>query len=126
MEIAFLPAPDEGSLYQETVQRDLNAATSQLTGPGISHRRFTQDSIDVVTINLGEVIIKLGIGVITGVASVAAAWLHARAGRKLRIKIGDIEVEAGTPKELKGLLETVQKVEREAAERSTSGNRWTL
>jgi hypothetical protein len=32
------------------------------------------------------------------------AWLQGRAGRTLRLKMGDIEVEANSPGELYGLL----------------------
>ncbi len=42
--------------------------------------------------------------------TVLGAWLNARYGRKVRVKIGDIEAEARTPEELERLLEKAQKI----------------
>jgi hypothetical protein len=36
------------------------------------------------------------------------AWLQGRAGRKLRLKVGDVEVEARTPEEIEQLLQRAQ------------------
>ena len=37
-----------------------------------------------------------------------AAWIGARSGRKVRVKVGDIEVEAGTAAEASALLQQAQ------------------
>ena len=54
---------------------------------------------------LGEFFIKLapGIGPVAGAA--IGAWLHAKYGRKVRLKVGDIEAEAQTEEQVKRLLE---------------------
>jgi hypothetical protein len=38
---------------------------------------------------------------------VLVAWLQGRAGRKVRLKFGDIEVEGRTSEDLKRLLELI-------------------
>ncbi len=43
-------------------------------------------------------------------ATALGAWLHARYGRKVRIKVGEIEAEAQTPEELEKLLEKAQEI----------------
>lgn len=40
-----------------------------------------------------------------------SAWFQGRAGRKLRLKVGDLEVEARTPEEIEQLLELAQALE---------------
>jgi hypothetical protein len=38
-------------------------------------------------------------------SAAALAWLQGRAGRRLRLKVGDIEVEARTPEEGEQMLQ---------------------
>jgi hypothetical protein len=44
------------------------------------------------------------------VGTIVGAWLTTRNGRKVRVKVGDIEVEAGTPEEVERLLEQALKI----------------
>jgi hypothetical protein len=46
----------------------------------------------------------LGPPVISGLAGYAAAWVQARNGRKVRIRIGEIEAEARSISEIETLL----------------------
>jgi hypothetical protein len=39
------------------------------------------------------------------IAAALTAWFQGRAGRKVRMRVGDIEIEAGTRKEFDRLLE---------------------
>ena len=41
---------------------------------------------------------------IAAIAGVVGAWLHAKYGRKARLKIGDVEAEAQTVEEVERLL----------------------
>src|ERR1700744_1650361 len=65
----------------------------------------TMDGVGAIGGLVGEFVIPLAqvIGPVLGVTAVA--WLQGRAGRKLRLKAGDIEVEARTPEEIGQLLE---------------------
>ncbi|MGF6988758.1 hypothetical protein F0160_36855 [Paraburkholderia sp. JPY303] len=42
------------------------------------------------------------------VSAAAVAWFQGRAGRKMRLKVGDVEVEARTPEEVEQLLSAVR------------------
>jgi hypothetical protein len=61
-------------------------------------------------------------------AAVAVAWLHARSGRKVRLKFGDVEAEARTPEEVEQLLDRLACFRNEASqpvshtERQSSAN----
>jgi hypothetical protein len=52
----------------------------------------------------GQFLVTLGPAVIAAIAAVAGAWVHARYGRKVRLKVGDIEAEARTTEEIEALL----------------------
>ncbi|RQS57832.1 hypothetical protein DID96_36530 [Burkholderia sp. Bp8963] len=74
----------------------------------VSAITFTMDSVGASGSLVGEFVIPLAqvIGPVLGGAAVA--WLQGRAGRKLRLKVGDLEVEARTPEEIGQLLEQAQ------------------
>jgi hypothetical protein len=55
--------------------------------------------------------------VIAAVAAVAATWVRARNGRKVRLKFGSVEAEARTPEEIGELLKRVGEFEEEANSR---------
>jgi hypothetical protein len=65
---------------------------------------------------VGEFVMPLAqvIGPVLGGAAVA--WLQARAGRKLRLKVGDLEVEARTPAEIEQLLQQAQALQASEGE----------
>ena len=59
----------------------------------------------VTTSFVGEFIVPLAQVVGTlGVGGILVAWLQGRAGRKVRLKVGDIEAEARTAEEVEKLL----------------------
>jgi hypothetical protein len=65
------------------------------------------DAVDAHGFPLPEFIVAmktLGPPVITALAGYAAAWVQARNGRKVRIRIGEIEAEARTVAEIEKLL----------------------
>ncbi len=45
------------------------------------------------------------------VCAILAAWLHARKGRKVRLKVGEIEAEAQTVNDVQRLLELAAQAE---------------
>lgn len=47
---------------------------------------------------------------LTLVGIVVGAWLNSRAGRTVRVKVGDIEAEASTPAQVLELLERAQQL----------------
>ena len=45
-------------------------------------------------------------------AAALATWIGTRAGRKVKIKVGEVEIEAGSAKEVKDLLDQAQEFKR--------------
>jgi hypothetical protein len=46
------------------------------------------------------------------IGGVAGAWFHARYGRKVRLKVGELEAEAQTIEEVEKLLERAQEIQQ--------------
>jgi len=61
---------------------------------------------------LGDFLIKFAPTVGPVLAAAGGAWLHAKYGRKIRLKIGDIEAEAQTVEEVEKLLAKAQEIQR--------------
>jgi hypothetical protein len=54
-------------------------------------------------------VIELAHSPLAGViAAAVGAWLHARYGRKVRLRVGDIEVEAQSERQVRRLLEQAE------------------
>jgi hypothetical protein len=108
--LTLVPAGDDGDRFSEGCQRELRHFYDQLRAgqTQVRPRIFTMDSVGAGGGLVGEFVIPLAqvIGPVLGGAAVA--WLQGRAGRKLRLNVGDVEVEARTPEEIEQLLKQAQ------------------
>jgi hypothetical protein len=106
-EIVLQRAPDDASVNDPEFQKELREFSRSLSAAGVafSQRAMAFDSADALGFPLAEFVIKaLSPAVIPAAAAVCGAWVQARYGRKVRLKIGDIEVEGRTTEEIKTLL----------------------
>lgn len=105
--IKLLPSAGDGELFTPDCQAGVRAFFQQLRDTGvIAHpAAFTMDCAGASGCLVGEFVLPFAqiAGPAIGVA--VAAWFQGRAGRKLRLKVGDIEVEATTMQELEQLLD---------------------
>jgi hypothetical protein len=88
-------------------QEELSAFSKSLHAVGVpfSQRARPFDEFLGEGYPLAEFVIKdLGFPLIAGAAHVCAAWVEARYGRKLRLKIGDVVAEGQTSEEIERLL----------------------
>ena len=90
-------------------QKELADFAQSLRAQGIQSaaRAFALDACGAVGGLSGEFTL-IATTIIKGAAAVAVAWFHARGGRKVRVKYGDMEVEATTLDELKTALHLVE------------------
>lgn len=102
----LIPAADDPPRSSQEVQTEFWSVTHSLQARGlkVSSRVFVRDSVDGGMTNLGQLTIDLARDFVPAVAAVLGAWAQARFGRKLRLKVGDTEVEARTPEEIEKLL----------------------
>ncbi|SDN00205.1 hypothetical protein SAMN05216360_10531 [Methylobacterium phyllostachyos] len=70
------------------------------------------DSVDAVGFALPEYIIPLAQAVGPTLGVILVAWLQGRAGRKVRLKVGDVEAEARTADEVERLLNKAAEMQR--------------
>lgn len=94
--IKLVRAPDDPALFSKEFQAEFRSVLEELRGAGVKADAsfMTMDSPGAGGGYTGEIIIPIiqyGMPVITGALG---AWLTARFGRKIRIKTGDVEVEA--------------------------------
>lgn len=104
--LILVAAPDDSAVADPEYQRGLRAVSGALRDAGIlsAQRRMTFDADGAAGYSVGQYIISLApvAGPVIGVA--VGAWITARSGRKLRIKVGDIEMEANSPAEIDHLM----------------------
>ncbi len=107
----LLKASDEPPTFSEEGQLVLREVMSAIRDHHIDVDApfMTLDAADAIGGYTGEiaVLIQSVSPVLTGILG---AWLQSKAGRKVRLKVGDIEVEASTVDEVKQLLQHAQAV----------------
>jgi hypothetical protein len=108
IEIRLKRAPDDPAERDFAFQSELRAFSATLHSAGIrySQRAMAFDSSAAVGYPLAEFIIKeLGPAAIGVIDAAVGAWVSGRSGRKVRLKVGDIEAEARTIDEVERLLQ---------------------
>lgn len=106
LRLTLVRAPDDEASFSPGYQRELrqfyNLARAE--GGTVGPVTFTMDSVEGGNGLVGEFIIPFTPVATPTLNAAASAWLKGRTGRRLRLKIGDAEVEADSPGELYGLL----------------------
>ena len=114
LDLTLLPAPDEGPMSGREVQNAIAGVSRELhrTGVRYSQRGMAFDSADAVGFALPEYVIPLIQAVGPTFVAILVAWLQNRAGRKVRLKVGDVEAEARTAQEVERLLTKAMEMQR--------------
>jgi hypothetical protein len=73
---------------------------------------FPERPRGVIPQGLPEDLVKFAATLGPMLGTAVGAWLHAKYGRKVRLKIGDIEAEAQTMQEVETLLNKAQEIQR--------------
>ena len=114
VEISLKRAPDDARVNDPKFQEELTEFSKSLRAAGISYSQhgIAFDAVSAVGYALPEFVVALKvIGPTLGVIFVA--WLQGRSGRKIRLKIGEVEVEARTAEEVENLLEKAKQFQQE-------------
>lgn len=107
LEVELGSAPDDPPITDSSFQQELANFDSALKEAGItcSQMHVALHSIDAHGYGLAEFAIEyLGPSAIGIVTAAVTGWFAGRAGRKARLKFGDVEAEARTPEEVEQLL----------------------
>lgn len=117
LQLTLIPAPDDPRLKSSAYQAELRQLEQDLQSKGIQASalfevREAWTPVPMPAPYLGDFFIKLTTAIGPVLGAVVGAWLHARYGRKVRLKIGDIEAEAQTAEEVEKLLARAQEIQR--------------
>lgn len=115
----LLNAPDDPPIFSEAGQVPLRTVMAAFKENRIEVDApfMTLDSIDAMGGYTGEIaVLASAFGPV--LAGILGAWLQSKAGRKVRLKDGDIEIEAPTVEDVGKLLEMAaeQRAKREGKE----------
>jgi len=104
--ITLRRAPDDPPEPDPKFQEELREFCKSLHAAGVTfaQRGMAFDAADAVGFTVGQFLITLGPAVIAAVAAVCGGWVQARYGRKVRLKIADVEAEGRTVEEIGSLL----------------------
>jgi hypothetical protein len=113
LEVTLIPLSDEAYSWEMQTAFEEFAAEAQsndvliFSKPVVVPPGYVGAPADLLS---GEFLLKLipMIGPIVGTAT--GAWLHARYGRKVRLKAGELEAEAQTVEEVERLLARAQEI----------------
>jgi hypothetical protein len=115
-EIKFIleRSPEDGPQFSREHQASIGEVFTAFHNEGIKIQAtaFAMDAVDAVGGATGEF---LAFVKVLGPATIGAlgGWLAGRNGRKVKIKVGEIEAEANTVKDLDQVLERVGKIKHE-------------
>lgn len=111
LSISFTASPDDPEYRDPAYQAELYAIEKALKGDGLrvqSAANFQKSGTGGTWLTGDFVIYLKNVG--PYIPPIIVAWITARTGRKVRIKVGDTEIEAANVEQIKTLLETVEKL----------------
>jgi hypothetical protein len=107
-------SPEDEPQFSREYQAEMGKVFTAFHNEGIKIQTtaFAMDAVDAFGGATGEF---LAFAKILGPATIAAVggWLAGRNGRKVKIKVGEIEAEANSVKQLDEVLERVEKINRD-------------
>jgi hypothetical protein len=107
----LIGAADDPPTFSVAFQDDLRPFLDALrrNDPDAQLGFMALDSADTVSGYTGEIVIPIIKAASPSLVAVFVGWLTAKAGRKVRLRDGDLEVEAPTVEEVERLLEMAAK-----------------
>jgi hypothetical protein len=105
--LILLPSEADDGRYSDQCQGELRHFYGQLRAGGMKvlYRIYTNDGIHAAGALTGEFVTPVASVIGPVLATAVAGWFAGKTGRKLRLKHGDIAVEAGSEEELERLLD---------------------
>ena len=115
LRLSLIPAPEDPTVYNANYQKELREFKQSLQGQGllVDFGRQLLGSWEGGFFLLGDFLVKFleKLGPL-GLAGIAGAWIQAKNGRKVRLKVGDLEAEAQSVEEVERLLVRAQEIQQ--------------
>ena len=116
LRLRLIPAPDDLAPSNPEYQKELRNLYQALKSEGLeaTARSFAHDAVGGGGGLTGEfaLIVTALAPVIAGASALAGAWLHAKYGRKVSVKFGDVAASASTVEELEKVLRLVEEFQQ--------------
>ena len=116
MKIFFEPAPEDRESSEAYLQ-ELETFQASASAGGVSLTPFGSNPIvaSPTLEALGQFVVDHADVAKTILLPLFGAWLHAHYGRKVRLRVGDIEAEAQTREEVERLFDKGQEIQQRNA-----------
>lgn len=114
LHLTFLPAPDDPDYRERAYQNELEKVEQSLQAsvPDVQSVSYFQKSATGGSWLTGEFIMYLS-ALGTPLGALLGSWITAKFGRKVKIKVDDIEVEAANLEQIDELLNRVREFKAE-------------
>lgn len=108
IDIRLLPNANEGSIREAAIQQDFHRIRSGISAEGlpIEVQSYSEKSADGATWLIGEFIVPI-MAASSAMWMLIGTWLQAKHGRRMRLKIGDVEAEATSIEEVQSLMKII-------------------
>lgn len=112
--LVLVTAPDEPPLSSEACQSEIRTLAESLRAHGVEPSNDAlnlREAWSPDTLQLGgEFTVKLISAIVPPLITALAGWLHGRNGRRVHLKVDDIEVDAPSIGEVERLLVRARKL----------------
>ena len=109
LELLLITTPDDAPWWTPEYQDEMSDLDCLLADGGVHHSCLVAEGGPgcmgpLEAPALGELFIKLTEHAVPVIGTAVGVWLHAKYGRRVRLKVGDIEAEAQTAEQVEKLL----------------------
>ena len=124
LQVRLLKAAEDAATFGESYQAELRQFKQQLEAAGlaVSPTFAVFDSPGAGGGLTGQFLLSwapTAVSILSTVSVVAVTWMNAKAGRKLRLKVGDVELEANNPAEIDHLITQALALKAQLAEQDS-------
>src|ERR1700731_3326889 len=107
LHLELLPTPDDAKVDSDEFQTELRGVSNSFRDQGIRFFQLEQifKAAGAKGYPLPEFLIRVDAPAIDALAAISGAWASQRHGRKVRLRVGDIEVEGETVEDIHRLLQ---------------------
>jgi hypothetical protein len=125
LEIELMRGGDDPQAHEPAFRDELQGFKDQLDDAGIQYAQSAVafDSVDAYGYPIGEFALKFVKDYGPMISVALAAWITGRYGRKVKAKFRDIEVEAGSLKDVECLMDKLLEVMDQERRRKEEGDK---
>jgi hypothetical protein len=107
LHLTLVPSSNDGALFSRKCQQEITRfyVEARADGSSICYAAFVLDTVGHQAGFTGEFTVPLAELVGPALVAAASTWLAGRVGRKVGLRIRDIDVEANNPKEFDRLFD---------------------